>query len=175
MAVLGGEGNHGDSIGDRATIVPALGTVREADSQLFSDDSWGEQGAAQRLRVLPWPELQAQPINIAGTLAGAARPWADASTSLFALAVAGSGEGAGRSPGFLAAARGASGPLSFDTSTGQLAIRPDGGEHTVRESLATDGFVDVTVDGQGHSSNPNSVSFDNALSGATAATVTGVR
>src|SRR5207245_7808816 len=81
----------------------------------------------------------------------------------------------GRSPQLLRASRGGSAPLSFDSSTGQLAIRADVGEHTVREAFATDGFVDVTVDGQGHSSNPRSASFDSALSGATAATVTGVR
>ena len=65
--------------------------------------------------------------------------------------------------------------MSFDVSTGQLAIRADGGDHTVREALAADGFVDVTLDGQHHSSNPRSASFDSGLAGATGATVAGIR
>ena len=42
-------------------------------------------------------------------------------------------------------------------------------------ALPADGFVDVTLDGQDHSSNPRSASFDRALAGATGATVAGIR
>jgi hypothetical protein len=64
--------------------------------------------------------------------------------------------------------------LSFHPSTGQLAIQTGTGEHTVREAPTPDGFIDVTIDGQAHSSNPRSASFDRALAGATGSTVTGI-
>jgi hypothetical protein len=57
---------------------------------------------------------------------------------------------------------------------GQLGIRA-AGDHTVREALSGDGFVNVTLDGQLHSSNPRSASFDSALAGATTSTVSGIR
>ena len=65
-------------------------------------------------------------------------------------------------------------PLAFDAASGQLAIREDGGVHTVSEALTADGFVDVMLDGQDHSSNPRSASFDRALAGITGSTVTGI-
>ena len=81
------------------------------------------------------------------------------------LAPAGNGELAGAAVGLLAAAHGSSAPLAFDAASGQLAIREDGGVHTVSEALTADGFVDVMLDGQDHSSNPRSASFDRALAG----------
>jgi hypothetical protein len=65
--------------------------------------------------------------------------------------------------------------ISFDPSSGQLAVRTDGGNHTIREGVTADGFMDVTLDGQHHSSNPSSASFDGALAGATGSTVAGIR
>jgi hypothetical protein len=46
---------------------------------------------------------------------------------------------------------------------------------TVRENVTSGGFVDVTFNGQHHSSNLGAASFDRALAGATASTVTGIR
>jgi hypothetical protein len=63
---------------------------------------------------------------------------------------------------------------SFDASSGQLVIRPAAGEQTVREAITADGFLDVTMAGQKHSSNPRSASFDRALAGATGSTVAGI-
>jgi hypothetical protein len=63
---------------------------------------------------------------------------------------------------------------SFDTSTGQLTIRADSGADTIREAVAADGFVNVTLDGRMHSSDPSSTSYDSALAGATATTVAGI-
>jgi hypothetical protein len=63
---------------------------------------------------------------------------------------------------------------SFDASSGQLVIRPAAGEQTVREAITADGFLDVTMAGQKHSSNPRSASFDSALAGATGSTVAGI-
>jgi hypothetical protein len=65
--------------------------------------------------------------------------------------------------------------LSFDLSTGQLAIRADAGDHSVREAVAADGFVQVTLDGGQHSSNPRSGNFDNTLAGATSSSLSQVR
>jgi hypothetical protein len=81
------------------------------------------------------------------------------------------GDVAGLTPPLLAAAP----ALSFDVSTGQLAIRPDSGAHTVREAPTTDGFVDIRIDGQDHSSDPSSASFDRALAGASSSTISGIR
>jgi hypothetical protein len=54
-------------------------------------------------------------------------------------------------------------------------MRLGAGQHTVREAAAVNGFIDVAIDGQRHSSNPSSSSFDGALTGATTSTVTSVR
>jgi hypothetical protein len=96
-----------------------------------------------------------------------------------------SAQGGGSNPAVAPASGKATGPpaqlqsaaaaLSFNRSTGQLAIRTGAGQHTVREETAPDGFVDVTVDGQDHSSNPRSASFDSALSGTTTVTMAGIR
>jgi hypothetical protein len=65
--------------------------------------------------------------------------------------------------------------LAFNRSTSQLTIQAHAGSHTVREAVTADGFVDLALDGQHHSSNPASASFDRALAGASAATVAGIR
>jgi hypothetical protein len=65
--------------------------------------------------------------------------------------------------------------LSFDPSTGRLAIRADADDHIVREAVSADGFVEVTVDGAQHSSNPRSTDFDRVLAGATSNNLSQVR
>src|SRR5262249_49641701 len=65
--------------------------------------------------------------------------------------------------------------LSFDAARGELAIRPGSGPHTVREGLSAGGFVEVTLDGQRHSGDPGSRSFDPALAQARAATLAAIR
>src|SRR5438270_7873251 len=83
------------------------------------------------------------------------------------VSFAGSDEAARRGPlGFAGESA-----LSFDGVRGQLTIRAGVGQHTVREGVAADGFVDITFDGQPHSSNPASASFDRALAGATVTTL----
>src|SRR6516162_11283076 len=65
--------------------------------------------------------------------------------------------------------------LLFDAPSGTVALRGDAGDHTVRQTLDAAGFVDVAIDGSLHSGDPASVSFDPALAGARASTVTGLR
>jgi hypothetical protein len=156
----------GSAATDRSPVSASV-----SDSPFLADDPLARQVAGHREGAQAFPMPERSPEGFFGTAAGLGAPWSGVSESFFASA--GRGDG-GRSPGLLAASRGGSAPLSFDSSTGQLAIREDVGEHTVRESLATDGFVDVTLDGQGHSSNPSATSFDSALAGATAATVAGI-
>jgi len=60
--------------------------------------------------------------------------------------------------------------VSFNRVTGQLAIQPPSGGQTVQESVTAGGFVDVTLNGQHHSSNPTVTSFDRALAGASTST-----
>src|SRR5437660_1397059 len=69
--------------------------------------------------------------------------------------LSGNAEPAGRALGLFAAAP----ALSFDSSTGELTIRADAGERSVREAITADGFVAVMLDGQHHSSNPHAQSF----------------
>src|SRR5262249_32807934 len=64
--------------------------------------------------------------------------------------------------------------LLFDATGGTVALRGDAGDHTIREALNPRGFLEVTLDGQRHSSDPASTFFDRALAGATASTVAGV-
>src|SRR5216683_462372 len=166
------KGERHPTEGDSANTDRSSVSTSVLDRPLFADDTLAWQVAAHRERAWAFPMSERAPGNIVGSPVALGPSWTGVSESFFAFAGTGYG---GRSPGLLAASRAGSAPLSFDSSTGQLAIRPDVGEHTVRESLAADGYVDVTVDGQGHSSNPRSVSFDSAVSGATAATVTGIR
>src|SRR5262249_23849261 len=65
--------------------------------------------------------------------------------------------------------------LLFDPLTGELAIRGDAGNNTIRQEFTAGGFLDVTVDGQEHSSDPTAVTFDKALAGASEATLARVR
>jgi hypothetical protein len=96
---------------------------------------------------------------------------------LLAAAEANNGRDAARSSAtsvVSSAAAGGAG-VSFSRSTGQLAIQPPSGGQTVHEGVTAGGFVDVMLNGQHHSSNPSASSFDRALAGATARTVTGIR
>jgi len=134
------------------------------------------------------PTFAAAPVHEVRLPVAIGGAWSGASASFFALTSAGGGEHAGSSPGLLAGGHPSSAPLavdhtraqstseeSFDASSGQLVIRPAAGEQTVREAITADGFLDVTMAGQKHSSNPRSASFDRALAGATGATLAGIR
>jgi hypothetical protein len=137
----------------------------DADDQLLA-----AQVAIHRLARSASRPSPAVPVSfgMCGAGGGAATRVAGADTP---VAFVGNSNAAGH-PAQLVAAGAA---LSFDASTGQLAIRTDAGNHSVREAPSPDGFVDVTVDGQAHSSNPRSASFDSALAGATGSTLTGIR
>jgi hypothetical protein len=161
-------GERPTSVGYRTATVSTFGSAGLFDGPLFAE-------ATSAQSTIALPISGAAPALWTAIPAGMGGAWSEASASLFALAAAGNGELAAGSAGFLAAAHGSSGPLAFDASSGQLAIREEGGAHTVRESISADGFVDVTLDDQEHSSNPGSASFDRALAGATGATVAGIR
>jgi hypothetical protein len=161
-------GQRPASVGDRTATASTFRSAGVFDGPLFAE-------ATSAQSTIALPISRAAPALWTAIPAGMGGAWSDASASFFALAAAGNGELAGGPAGFLAAAHGSSGPLAFDASSGQLAIREEGGAHTVRESITTDGFVNVMLDGQEHSSNPRSASFDRALAGATGATVAGIR
>jgi hypothetical protein len=116
--------------------------------------------------------LQAFGASLSPTGGGVSASWLGSDVPASSLSFAGIGDAASRSFGMFAASHPAN--LSFDLSNGQLAIRADAGDDTVREAVTADGFVEVTLDGQLHSSNPRSASFDRALAGATGATVAGI-
>jgi hypothetical protein len=65
--------------------------------------------------------------------------------------------------------------LLFDTLAGDLTIRPDAGDNTVRQAFTANGFLDVTLDGRHLSSDPASALFDKALAGATNSSLRGIR
>src|SRR6516162_4565717 len=65
--------------------------------------------------------------------------------------------------------------LVFDSAAGNLAIFGDAADTTIRQMFSSTGFLEVAVDGQGHSSNPRSAFFDKALAGAGAGTLAGIR
>ena len=67
------------------------------------------------------------------------------------------------------------GNLLFDPATGEVVIRGDAGDNSMRQTLGPDGFLEVTLDGQLHSSNPASPLFDQALAGATGSALAGIR
>jgi hypothetical protein len=69
----------------------------------------------------------------------------------------------------------ASGNLFFDLSTGQLNIRGEKGENTVRETMTPAGFVEVMIGNQQHSSDPSAADYDGNLAGATERTMTAIR
>jgi hypothetical protein len=64
--------------------------------------------------------------------------------------------------------------LLFDMATGQLAIAAPASDHSVSEALTAAGFVDITLDGQSHSSDPASAAFDPLLAGASRSTLTDI-
>src|SRR5216683_1554479 len=167
-----------ESSSDHTVTASAAETASgSALPMLLENDALAEHMAAYRLAGPALGLSQAIPADVGGT-GGVGTSWLGTGVPNSPLAPAASGAPAGRSLDMFAASGAGSsglGSVSFDVSTGQLAIRADAGEQTVREAVSADGFVDVTLDGQGHSSNPRSVSFDSALSGATAATVAGVR
>jgi hypothetical protein len=153
---------------DRAATASNFGSADGFDRAFFAEDALARSVATS-------PISAAAPVPGAEMPADTGAAWSEASASVFALAAMGTVERARGSFGLLAAARGSSGSLAFDAARGQLAIRTAEGEHTAREAISSDGFVDVTLDGQDHSSNPRSASFDRALAGATGATVAGIR
>jgi hypothetical protein len=77
----------------------------------------------------------------------------------------------------LPAANGSAGasPLRFDPATGLLAIHADASGETVREGVSPGGFLEVTLAGRQHSSDPASAFFDAALAGAGAASLSAIR
>jgi hypothetical protein len=148
-----------------------------ADWTVRKDGGLASQWASYRLggRGLCQSAALAAELAITGA-AGAI--WWSGSLPFSSFAFVAADYAGSRLPTFftLAAAPSTPGPvtLSFQASTGQLAIRAQSGEHTIRQASGPDGFVDVTIDGQSHSSNQASASFDRALQGAAAATLTGI-
>ena len=65
--------------------------------------------------------------------------------------------------------------LLFDTPSGILALHGSARDNTLREAVNPAGFLELTLDGQVHSSDPASAAFDPGLAGATRATLTGLR
>ena len=63
----------------------------------------------------------------------------------------------------------------FDLTAGQLSLLGTGQSDNVREALSPTGFLEVAVNGEELSSDPASASFDSALCGANARTLTGIR
>src|SRR5207245_1957715 len=148
-----------------------IGATDEWEKPAFAEKAPTWQLAVRRARASALPILEDSSVAVSAMPGYGSSRWPDVSASLIVFGFV--GNGAQRSGELLAASRG--GSISFDPSTGQLAIRPDPGDHTVREALAADGFLEVTLDGQRHSSNPRSTSFDSALAGASGATVAGIR
>jgi hypothetical protein len=62
----------------------------------------------------------------------------------------------------------------FDAPSGILTLRGDAGDNTIRETVSPGGFLELTCDGQLHSSDPASASFDQALAGASAGSLAGL-
>jgi hypothetical protein len=63
----------------------------------------------------------------------------------------------------------------FDSAAGNLSLLGDGSDDTIRQTLSSAGFLEVAVDGQQHSSDPKSAFFDQALAGANAGNLAGIR
>jgi hypothetical protein len=161
-------GEQQASVAERVALAGSFGSTDVSAGPVFAEATVAQNGAA-----LPTPgSMPRQGVGMPAVLAGA---WSDASASFFALAAVVNGERAADSAGLSASAHRNAAPLAFDAASGQLAIQEEGGVHTVSEALTAAGFVDVTLDGQEHSSNPRSASFDQALAGATGATVAGIR
>ncbi len=66
-------------------------------------------------------------------------------------------------------------PLAFDRAGGWLAVWGQHGGDAIRETISSDGFLQVTLDGQTHSSDPTSAAFDPALTGAGRDNLAGLR
>jgi hypothetical protein len=64
--------------------------------------------------------------------------------------------------------------LLFDPASGGVAIRDQSSDDTVQEAVTGGDFLEITIDGQRHSSDPSSAFFDNALAGATGSTLRGL-
>jgi hypothetical protein len=62
----------------------------------------------------------------------------------------------------------------FDPVAGNLSILGDGADTTVRQTFSSGGFLEVSVDGQSHSSDPASAFFDPALAGAMVGSLAGI-
>ncbi len=66
-------------------------------------------------------------------------------------------------------------PLAFDRAGGWLAIWGQSGGDAIREAISPDGFLQVTLDGRTHSSDPASAAFDPTLAGAGRNNLAGLR
>jgi hypothetical protein len=129
--------------------------------------------------AMSWPPSTMHPVDLGLTGGAVGAPWQGSGEVFAATLLATNGEspasvraplaGAGSAPSALPPVQ-----LSFDGSTGQLGIRADAGPHAISEGVTPDGFVNLTIDGQSHSSNPRSTAFDPALGGATGTTVAGI-
>jgi hypothetical protein len=64
--------------------------------------------------------------------------------------------------------------VAFDATSGTLAIRSQGAATSIHEAVSGAGFVEISVNGQDHSSDPGLASFDARLAGASAANVNGI-
>ncbi len=150
------------TIGNCAGAAPIVETGGGlALSMRASAGALAGQMAVYRLAdpALPLPQAPLVEVGVSGGGFGA--PWLGGAVPFSPLTLAAIGESGGHAPNLFAATGAAASTmrpvnLSFDGSTGQLAIRTNPGDHTVREALAADGFVDVTFDGHDHSSNPSS-------------------
>jgi hypothetical protein len=176
-------GSHGagnTAIAGQGATAPTTARTTELGPLIgMSDDGLAGQIAIQGLGGSPLPISDTLALNLAA-VGGGGPAWPGSGMAVAPVSAAPTGPSAGSSMSMAATAGMATnnpGPvrLSFQSSTGQLAIQAGGGDHTVREAATADGFVDVTLDGQDHSSSPRSASFDSALSGATTATVAGIR
>ena len=65
--------------------------------------------------------------------------------------------------------------LLFDSAAGQLSLLGYGSDAIIQQTLNSAGFLEVAVDGQLHSSDPKSAFFDQALAGANAGNMAGIR
>src|SRR5207237_8040785 len=98
--------------------------------------------------------LSQGPLADVGGTGAVGTLWPSSGVPLSPLLFAASGAPAGHSRERFFASEAAASPLrnvSFDVSTGHLASRAPGGEHPVHTGVAADGLVDVTLDGQRHS------------------------
>ena len=165
--------------GDRIAGVASLQTSGGLDLPLFADGSPARQATVELLGTVLGTGIAVggrfarhahrggdgvvrRPRSVAGCHRGGERLRCRAPAACSAAALA------------VSSAKGRA-ALSFNAAIGQLTVQPASGGQTVQEGVTAGGFVDVTLNGQHHSSNPAAASFDLALAGATANTVTGIR